>query len=191
MQDSDLLSYIDGLFSYAMVLSRHRSEAEDLVQETYVRAIAAVNSVQQDNKVKSWLYTILRNIWLNQLRKRRTTPDMVDIDADETPADIPVDKAKDPHAAHVSCLEREQVQEAIRRLPVHFREVILLREYEELSYQDIAVMLNRPLGTVMSRLGRARSRLRSLLMNSAIFREPSPETEAGLEKEKVMEKRAS
>jgi RNA polymerase sigma-70 factor (ECF subfamily) len=88
---------------------------------------------------------------------------MVEIDVDEITANLVVETSKDPHALYVSKLECEQVREAIQHLPVDFREVILLREYEELSYQEIASVLGCPIGTVMSRLARARSKLRPLL----------------------------
>jgi RNA polymerase sigma-70 factor, ECF subfamily len=86
-------------------------------------------------------------------------------------ADIAVEPSKDPHAPYISKVEREQVCEAIQQLPVEFREIILFREYEELSYQEIAVVLGRPAGTVMSRLGRARSRLRVLLSDTSQTRD--------------------
>jgi RNA polymerase sigma-70 factor (ECF subfamily) len=155
--------HFDGLYSYAMVLSRDRTEAEDLVQETCVRAIQAMETLRPDSNIKGWLFTILRNIWFNQLRRRRTTPTLLELDVDEGTADLAVSTAKDPHALYVSNIEREQVREAIQQLPEEFREVILLREYEELSYQEIAGVLGCPTGTVMSRLGRARSKLRALL----------------------------
>lgn len=158
------IEHIDGLYSYALVLTRNHAEAEDLVQETYVRAIQAMNRLRADSNVKSWLFTILRNIWLNQLRRRRTAPQLVEIDAEDGAADIAVETSKDPHAFYVSKVESEQVRGAIQRLSVDFREIILLREYEELSYQEIASILNCPIGTVMSRLGRARSKLRELLV---------------------------
>ena len=163
MQDTSLSSYMDGLYGYAMVLSRNPAEAADLVQETYVRALRARKSLRADSNVKGWLFTILRNIWLNQLRQQRTTPNIVEIDADESGADIVVELSKGPHALYVSKIERLQVREAIQQLPVEFREIIILREYEELSYQEIADLLDCPPGTVMSRLARARSKLRSLL----------------------------
>ena len=97
---------------------------------------------------------------------------MVEIDVDETTADIAVETSKGPHSFYVSKLECEQVREAIRQLPVDFREVILLREYEELSYQEIASVLGCPVGTVMSRLARARSKLRPLL--SVTLQIPDP-----------------
>ena len=89
-------------------------------------------------------------------------------------ADIAVEPSKGPHALYVSKVEREQVCEAIQQLPVEYREVILLREYEELSYQEITVVLGCAAGTVMSRLGRARSKLRTLLAatcNSPVLRQ--------------------
>jgi RNA polymerase sigma-70 factor (ECF subfamily) len=152
-----------GLYGYAMVLSRDRTEAEDLVQETCVRAIQAIENLRPDSNVKSWLFTILRNIWLNRLRRRRTAPKMVELDGDESTAQAAVAASKDPLALYVSKVEREQVREAIQQLSDEFREVIVLREYGELSYQEIANVLGCPAGTVMSRLGRARSKLRSLL----------------------------
>jgi RNA polymerase sigma-70 factor, ECF subfamily len=156
----------DGLYGYAMVLSRDRTEAEDLVQETCVRAIQATYSLRPGSNVKSWLFTILRNIWLNRLRGRRTAPKMVELDDNENTAQTAVAATKDPQALYISKIERELVREAIQQLSEEFREIIVLREYEDLSYQEIANILGCPAGTVMSRLGRARSKLRSLLSGS-------------------------
>ena len=163
MRHTTLSCYIDGLFGYAMVLTRNPAEAADLVQETYVRALKAMLSLRPSSYVKSWLFTILRNIWLNQLRHKRSAPQIVELDAHESIADVAIEPSKDPHAQYVSKVEQEKVRNAIQQLPEEFREIIILREYEELSYQEIAAMLRCPAGTVMSRLGRARSRLRALL----------------------------
>ena len=163
----DFSEYLDGLFSYAVVLSRNRSEAEDLVQETCFRAVRAMERLRPDSNIKSWLFTILRNIWLNQLRHSRTTPNAVDVEGDEDPVQRIVDTtARDPYSIYLSNIERERVRDAIQQLPLEFREVILLREYEELSYEEIADLLDCPVGTVMSRLARARSKLRDLLLAS-------------------------
>jgi len=159
----DLGEYLDGLYSYAIVLCRNPMEAEDLVQETCLRALRAMERLRPESNVKSWLFTILRNIWLNELRHRRTAPENIELDVDEKSADRAVASSKDPYTAYVSDLEREQLRCAIGQLAVEFREVILLREYEELSYEQIAVMLQCPVGTVMSRLARARLKLRELL----------------------------
>jgi RNA polymerase sigma-70 factor (ECF subfamily) len=91
---------------------------------------------------------------------------MVELDVDESTAEIAVEPSKDPHALYVSKVEREQVREAIQQLSEEFREIIVLREYGELSYQELASVLGCPAGTVMSRLGRARSKLRLLLSGS-------------------------
>ncbi len=163
-EDVAVTENMDALYGYAMMLTRNRSEAEDLVQETCVRAIRAIRYLRADSNVKSWMLTILRNTWLNQLRKQRTTPNLIELDADEITTNVVVEPSKGPHALYVSKLESEQVREAIQQLPMDFREVILLREYEELSYQEIAHVLDCPVGTVMSRLARARAKLRALLM---------------------------
>jgi RNA polymerase sigma-70 factor (ECF subfamily) len=162
-QTLDFGEYLDGLYGYAMVLSRNSAEAEDLVQETCLRALRGMNGLRSNDSAKSWLFTILRNIWLNQLRQRRTVPELIELDADGSGASEPADSRQDPHADYLSEVDREQVRAAIQQLPVEFREIIVLREYEELSYQEIAALLQCPPGTVMSRLARARSKLRELL----------------------------
>ena len=157
------IEHLDGLYSYALVLSRNHSEAEDLVQETYVRAIQAIGSLRPDSNMKGWLFTILRNVWLNQLRKWRNGPQLVEVKVGDAVANSVVDPSRDSLDLYVSKVETEQVRAAIKELPIDFREVILLREYEDLSYLEIASVLDCPIGTVMSRLGRARARLRALL----------------------------
>jgi RNA polymerase sigma-70 factor (ECF subfamily) len=166
------LEHLSGLYGYAMVLTHNRAEAEDLVQETYLRAIGAIGRLRPGSNVKPWLFTILRNIWLNQLRSRRARPPLAEIDGDEWTANSIVETSQDPHELYVSKTEREQVREAIRKLPADFREIIMLREYEGLSYQEIASVLDCPAGTVMSRLGRARSRLRTLLSDVLVTSKP-------------------
>jgi RNA polymerase sigma-70 factor, ECF subfamily len=161
----DLREYLDGLYSFALALSRNPTEAEDLTQETCVHAFRAMDGIERlrpDSNVKSWLFTILRNIWLNQMRQRKTVPP-ADLDCHEYDADRAVDSSKDLYAVNVSDLEREQVRQAIEQLPLEFREIILLREYEDFSYEEIAAMLECPVDTVMSRLVKARSKLRDLL----------------------------
>jgi RNA polymerase sigma-70 factor (ECF subfamily) len=159
----DLCEYVDDLYGYALVLSSDRTEAENLVQETYHRAIQAMRTLRRDNNVKSWLFTILRNMWFNQSRQWRTAPEIVELDSEETAPIRVAETAKDPHAPSVSNIEQEQVRTAIQQLPIEFREILLLRECEDLSYQEIASVLECPLGTVMSRLATAGSKLRDLL----------------------------
>lgn len=158
-EDMSLIEYMDSLYGYAVHLTCNRCEAEDLVQETYARAIRAVRGLRPGTNTKIWLLVILRNIWLNQLRRQRTT----EIAVGNCNANVFVETPKGPHSLYVGKLECEKVREAILQLPVDFREVILLREYEELSYREISRLLGCPVGTVMSRLARARSKLRMLL----------------------------
>jgi RNA polymerase sigma-70 factor, ECF subfamily len=176
MEDTTLPAYMDGLYAYAMVLSRNPAMAADLVQETYLRALKAKESLRPDSNVKSWLFTILRNIWLNQLRHERAGPKLAELDSDENLADVSIATSEDPHDLYVRNLQREWVRTAIQQLPIEFREIIILREYEELSYSEIANVLQCPMGTVMSRLARARSRLGDLL---SISRETLPTENEG------------
>jgi RNA polymerase sigma-70 factor (ECF subfamily) len=174
MENTTLPAYMDGLYAYAMVLSRNPAMAADLVQETYLRALKAKERLRPDSNVKSWLFTILRNIWLNDLRHERAGPKIAELDSDQNLADVSIATSEDPHDLFVRNLQREQVRTAIQQLPIEFREIIILREYEELSYSEIAKVLQCPMGTVMSRLARARSRLGSLL---SVSREPLPAVE--------------
>src|ERR1700722_11508998 len=171
MEDTTLPAYMDGLYAYAMVLSRNPAMAADLVQESYLRALKAKESLRPDSNVKSWLFTILRNIWLNHLRHERAGPKIAELDSDENLADVSVATSEDPHDLYVRNLRREQVRTAIQQLPIEFREIIILREYEDLSYSEIANVLQCRVGTVMSRLARARSKLGDML---SISPEPLP-----------------
>jgi RNA polymerase sigma-70 factor (ECF subfamily) len=123
--------------------------------------------LRPNSNVKGWLFTILRHIWLNELRQRHKVPEVVDIEADERTLNTVDEKTLSPHEAYVNGLERSEVRKATQQLPAEAHEVIVLREYEELSYQEIASVLDCPVGTVMSRLARARTKLKALL--SSVF----------------------
>jgi RNA polymerase sigma-70 factor (ECF subfamily) len=158
------LEYLDGLYGYAMTLTRNQAEAEDLVQETYLRAMRAFDRLRPDSNVKSWLFTILRNIHLNQIRHQQSGPPIVDME--DQFSDLPdttSSSERDPFGNYLATLKRQDVHRAIESLPPVYKEVIVLREFEDLSYQQIAEVLNCPTGTVMSRLGRAREKLKQVL----------------------------
>ena len=158
------LEHIDALYGFAMVLTRNQTEAEDLVQETYLRAVRAFGRLMPDSNLKSWLFAIMRNAWLNQLRHTRSGPRFVELDAEESERAQWLDNvANDPHQVYLKKLECEEVRAAIESLPLLHSEIILLRDIEGFSYQQIATILGCPAGTVMSRLGRAREKLRRLL----------------------------
>src|ERR1700720_4693424 len=101
MEDTTLPAYMDGLYGYGMVLSRNPAMAADLVQETYLRALKAKESLSPDSNVKSWLFTILRNIWLNQLRHERAGPKIAELDSDENLTDVSIATSEDPHDLYV------------------------------------------------------------------------------------------
>ena len=164
------LACLNGLYGYAMSLSHNQAEAENLVQETYLRAVRACDQLAPGSNLKSWLYAILRNIWLNEIGHRNSGPRFVEMD-DEEQSDVinQVRSDDDPHAEYVAKVERDSLRAALRQLPLQFREVLVLREFEGLSYQEIAEILQCPAGTVMSRLGRAREKLRLLLSVAGIW----------------------
>ena len=158
------LEHLDALYGFAMTLTRNQTEAEDLVQETYLRAVRAFGRLMPDSNLKSWLFAIMRNAWLNQLRHTRGGPQFVELDAEEDDRAKWLDHvANDPHVVYIRKLEREEVRAAIESLPRAHREIVVLRDIEGFSYQQIASILGCPAGTVMSRLGRAREKLRRLL----------------------------
>jgi RNA polymerase sigma-70 factor (ECF subfamily) len=158
------LEHIDALFGYALTLTRDQVDAEDLVQETYLRAMRAFGQLVHDSNLKGWLFVIMRNAWLNQVRHARRGPHFVELgNEEETAASQPNELAVNPQLIYLRKLECDQIREAIESLPELYREIVVLRDIEGFSYQEIATMLNCPAGTVMSRLGRAREKLRTML----------------------------
>lgn len=153
------LAHIDALYGYAMTLTRDTTEAEDLVQDTYLRATGAANPPPLSGNLKAWLFVIMRNAWLNQVRHHQSGPRFVELDTNEQTEDV----RGNPHVVYLRKLEREQVREAIDKLPEAYREIVVLRDIEGFTYQEIAMVLDCPAGTVMSRLGRARAKLRASL----------------------------
>jgi RNA polymerase sigma-70 factor (ECF subfamily) len=157
---ADVIDHIDVLFSYALVLARSNDEAVALVQETYDRYFEATKRLGISHSTKSWMFTALRSIWLRRMRRKRTRPETLSIE--EVNSNLS-ETSKSLPAHGISRIECLEVREAIQQLPLDFREVILLREYAELSFQEIAKVLNCPVDTVMSLLTGARSKLRMLL----------------------------
>lgn len=163
------LDHLDALYGFAMTLTRNRGEAEDLVQETYLRAVRAFGQLMPDSNLKGWLFTITRNLWLNQCRHARAGPHFVDLDQDQQEiTEWLTQLPEDPYEIYVRKAEREEVRSAIQSLPRPYRQVVVLRDIEGFSYQQIARILGCPAGTVMSRLGRARQRLRHMLENRSV-----------------------
>jgi RNA polymerase sigma-70 factor (ECF subfamily) len=149
----------DQLYNFAHWLTKDRSEAEDLVQETYVKALRGLASFQAGTNFRAWMYRILRNTFLTS-RTGLKMASSVPLDAEDAP-EIPT--AGTPESIFIDKSQEHLLQTAIDELPLHFREVLLLCEVEEMSYQEIADSLSIPIGTVMSRLSRARRALRDIL----------------------------
>ena len=150
----------DQLYNLAQWLTQNHSEAEDLVQETYVKALKGFVSFQPGTNFRAWIYRILRNTFLTSrtgLRASATVP-LDDEDGPEIPA-----SAGTPESIFIEHAQEHLLQGAIDELPLQFREILLLCEVEEMSYQEISDALSIPMGTVMSRLSRARKALREIL----------------------------
>lgn len=149
----------DQLYNFAHWLTQDRAEAEDLVQETYAKALRGFSSFQRGTNFRAWMYRILRNSFLSSRTGLKAT---VPLEVEDH--DTIVDTATPtPESVIIAQGDRAVVQNALAELPVHFREILLLCEVEEMSYQEIAQTLSIPAGTVMSRLSRARKALRGLL----------------------------
>jgi RNA polymerase sigma-70 factor (ECF subfamily) len=146
------------LYRYAYRLSGSSQEAEDLTQETFCLAQNKLHQLREQDRAKSWLFSILRNAYLHRLRLSKQEKH-VSLDGI---GDIP-DRLPDPLPA----LDSAQLQKALNELPEAFRTPLILYYFEEFSYRDIAEQMNMPLGTVMSRLARAKTYLRQRLMDHA------------------------
>jgi len=150
------------LYNLAQWLTQDRSEAEDLVQETYAKALKGFDSFQSGTNFRAWMYRILRNTFLTSrtgLKAARTVP----IDDEDDPQSVSLATAETPESILLAHADHDAIQTALQQLPVSYREVILLCDVEEMSYREIAEALTIPMGTVMSRLARARKSMRQLL----------------------------
>ena len=151
----------DQLYNFAHWLTRDRSEAEDLVQETYVKALRGFSSFQLGTNFRAWMYRILRNTFLTSrsgLKAAMTVP----LDREEDSLELPTQR-ETPDAIMIDRSNWQLIQNAIEELPVHSREILLLCDLEEMSYREISETLSIPIGTVMSRLSRARKMLEECL----------------------------
>jgi RNA polymerase sigma-70 factor, ECF subfamily len=151
----------DQLYNFARWLTQNTVEAEDLVQETYTKALRGFSSFQAGTNFRAWMYRILRNSFLSSRTGLKT---MVILDGEIDDSVLPPETTT-PESILIELADRATVQQALTDLPVPAREILLLCEVEEMSYLEIAETLAIPIGTVMSRLFRARKALRDLLQN--------------------------
>jgi RNA polymerase sigma-70 factor (ECF subfamily) len=161
------LKYLDSLYSYGRLLTRDDSEAEDLLQETLLRGFRHRASLDPALNPKAWLFKIMRNAHIDRRRGRSARPAEVLLANGDRPEPDGREDAQphllDPEEILLRRLAIAEVRSAIRQLPPALRETVELRDIEGLSYREIAGVIGRPIGTVMSRLSRGRNLLREAL----------------------------
>jgi len=157
--DETVLPHLDAAYNLARWLTRNDYDAQDVVQEAYLRALRFFDGFRGSD-ARAWLLTIVRNTCYTWLRRNRTLEFSGDFE--EAMKDIESDEL-DPETSQILKDQQQLVNKAIEDLPIEFREVIILRELEELSYKEIAAVTGIPIGTVMSRLARGRKRLQVAL----------------------------
>ena len=172
--EESALEYVTPLFNLALNLTRNRRDAEDLVQETFLRAYRFFDSYQPGTHIKAWLFRILRNTFINRYRAAKVRPNEVDFSKVEQSYERAIDeqflqqnRPPSPEEAVMNGVVDEEIETAMALLPEEYRSVVILALVEGLSYKEIASALSIPLGTVMSRLHRGRKLLQSQLLEYA------------------------
>lgn len=173
--ERDALEYVNQLYAAALRMTRNPSDAEDLVQEAYLKAYAAFHQYTPGTNLKAWLYRILTNTFINNYRKKQRQPQESGSEniEDWQIAQAANHSASDGKSAEIEALEHipdSDVKEALQSLPDDFRMVVYYADVEGLPYKEIAEIMETPLGTVMSRLHRGRKQLRDMLADYAADR---------------------
>lgn len=162
----DALTHLDALYSTARRLTRDPATAEDLVQDTYVKAFRNKGRFSEGTNLRAWLFTILHNTFLNDVRRRKSSPVESGEDADEAVAKQAAPEPS-PEQSLLARASAAELDAALAALPEAYREAVWLRDVQEMSYADIARVLDVPIGTVMSRIARGRRQLHDLVARNA------------------------
>lgn len=170
--EEQALPFIDQLYAAAMRMTRNPSDAQDLVQETFVKAFAAFHQFEQGTNLKAWLYRILTNTFINTYRKKQREPYQGTIDELEDwqlggAQSTTASSSRSAEAEAIDHLPDSAVKDALQSIPEDFRLAVYFADVEGFSYQEIAEIMKTPIGTVMSRLHRGRRLLRDLLAGYA------------------------
>ena len=168
--EREMLGHMDQLYGYAFYLTGNREEANDLLQETYLKAYRFFDSFEPGTNAKAWLYRIMRNTYINEYRRVQRIPEMVEFDEQISAYQMlpqPHDVTHDLREKIDKQMFDDDITLAIASLPEKFKSVIVLRDVEDLPYEEIAEALEIPIGTVRSRLHRARGLLFSKLKRYA------------------------
>lgn len=168
------LPHLDAAVNLAFWILRNHDDAEDAVQDAYLRAFRAFAGFEGD-QMRPWLLAIVRNVAYRMLQDRRRAGNVVEFTrsgSDGAVDDGPVSEEPSPEAALIAECDRQSLHEALAELPLVYREIVVLRDLEGLSYKDIAVTTRVPVGTVMSRLSRGRAELRKAVVRRLVRDEP-------------------